>query len=79
MAYRAENIRFNENKSTYSFFRAEEYQGEIHLNIPGEHNVMNSLGVAVFSFELGLSFDDIKKGLQNYKGVRRRFDIKGLY
>lgn len=78
-AYRAENIRFNENKSTYTLFCAEENLGEIHLNVPGEHNIMNSLGAVTLGFELGLSFNSIKKGLTNYNGVRRRFDIKGVY
>ena len=78
-AYRAENIRFNENKSTYSLFCAEENLGEIHLNVPGEHNIMNSLGAVALGFELGLSFKCIKDGLKNYNGVRRRFDIKGTY
>ena len=69
-AYRAENIRFNENKSTYTLFCAEENLGEIHLNVPGEHNIMNSLGAVTLGFELGLSFNSIKNGLKNYSGVR---------
>ena len=46
-AYRAENLRFDENSSTYSVFRAEENLGEIQLNVPGEHNVLNSLAAVV--------------------------------
>ena len=78
-AYRAKNIRFQENKSTYSIFRAEECLGEIKLNVPGEHNVLNSLAAVVLGIEMGLSFNDIQKGIYNYKGVRRRFDIKGTF
>ena len=78
-AYRAKNIRFKENKSTYSIFRAEECLGEIKLNVPGEHNVLNSLAAVVLGIEMGLSFHDIQKGIYNYKGVRRRFDIKGTF
>ena len=78
-AYRAKNIRFHENKSTYSIFRAEECLGEIKLNVPGEHNVLNSLAAVVLGIEMGLSFHDIQKGIYNYKGVRRRFDIKGTF
>ena len=78
-AFRAKELEFKENKSTYSLFRAEENLGKIHLNVPGEHNVMNSLGAVALGFELGLSFNSIKNGLLNYKGVRRRFDIKGTH
>ena len=78
-AYRAKNIRFKENKSTYSIFRAEECLGEIKLNVPGEHNVLNSLAAVVLGLEMGLSFNDIQKGIYTYKGVRRRFDIKSTF
>ena len=77
-AYRAKNLRFKENKSTYSVFRAEENLGEIQLNVPGEHNVLNSLAAVVLGLEMGLSFNVISTGISKYKGVRRRFDIKGI-
>jgi len=76
-AYRAENLRFNENKSTYEVFRAEECLGEIQLHVPGEHNVLNSLAAVVLGLELGLPFEIIQQGIASYEGVRRRFDIKG--
>ena len=78
-AYRAKNLRFHENKSTYTVFRAEECLGDIELNVPGEHNVLNSLAAVTLGIEMGLSFENIAKGIQSYKGVRRRFDIKGIY
>ena len=78
-AYRAKNLRFHENKSTYTVFRAEECLGEIELNVPGEHNILNSLAAVTLGLEMGLSFSDISKGMQAYSGVRRRFDIKGVH
>ncbi len=77
-AYRAKNLRFNETKTTYSVFCAEECLGEIELNVPGEHNVLNSLAAVTLGLEMGLSFNIIKKGIMNFSGVRRRFDIKGI-
>ena len=78
-AYQARKIRFNENKSTYTVFCGKECLGEINLNVPGEHNVLNSLAAVTLGLEMGLSFNEIKKGIQNYSGVRRRFDIKGVH
>ena len=78
-AYRAKNLRFHENKSTYTVFRAEECLGEIELNVPGEHNILNSLAAVTLGLEMGLSFSDISKGMQAFLGVRRRFDIKGVH
>ncbi len=78
-AYRAENLRFHENSSTYTVFRAEENMGDIQLNVPGEHNVLNSLATVVLGLEMGLSFNTIQGGIASYQGVRRRFDIKGVH
>lgn len=78
-AYRAENLRFHENSSTYTVFRAEENMGDIQLNVPGEHNVLNSLSAVVLGLEMGLSFNTIQGGIASYQGVRRRFDIKGVH
>ncbi len=78
-AYRAENLRFHENSSTYTVFRAEENMGDIQLNVPGEHNVLNSLAAVVLGLEMGLSFNTIQGGIASYQGVRRRFDIKGVH
>ena len=78
-AYRAENLRFDENSSTYSVFRTEENLGDIQLNVPGEHNVLNSLAAVVLGLEMGLSFQMIQKGISTYQGVRRRFEIKGIH
>ena len=78
-AYRARKIRFNENKSTYIVSYREECLGEINLNVPGEHNVMNSLAAVTLGLEMGLSFTEIQRGIRSYSGVRRRFDIKGIH
>ena len=78
-AYRAKNLQFKAEKSTYSVFRSKECLGDIELNVPGEHNVLNSLAAVVLGLEMGLSFQNIKNGIKRYKGVRRRFDIKGLF
>ena len=78
-AYRAKNLRFHNNKSTYNVFRLEECLGEIELNVPGEHNIMNSLATVALGIEMGLSFNEIKMGISKYNGVRRRFEIKGVY
>ncbi len=78
-AYRARKIRFNENKSTYIVSYRKECLGEINLNVPGEHNVMNSLAAVTLGLEMGLSFTEIQRGIRSYSGVRRRFDIKGIH
>ncbi len=54
----------------------EEYKGRINLNLPGEHNVLNSLAAIGVSHEFQIDFKEIKDALENYKGVQRRLTIK---
>lgn len=51
--------------------------GEFTVNVPGEHNALNSTAALVVSSEVGISLDGIKKGLAKYKGSKRRFEYVG--
>ena len=77
--YQAKNLNFKENKSKFSIFFKEKKLGELELNVPGEHNILNSLAAFALCHEMDIPFDTIKNGLLKYQGVRRRFDIKGIY
>jgi len=52
--------------------------GEVTLNLPGRHNVLNALAAIGVGLELGVSFKDISSGLASAKGVDRRFCISHL-
>lgn len=58
-----------------------QYQGKrlgrIHLQVPGIHNINNALAVLGVGLSLGLSFKELKEGLELYVGVQRRFERKG--
>jgi len=49
--------------------------GEFKINIYGVHNVKNALAVVALSFELGLSIENIQKGLSAFLGAKRRFEV----
>ncbi len=40
----------------------------------GTHNIKNSVAAAALALTVGLSINNIKKGLKNFKGVQRRFN-----
>jgi UDP-N-acetylmuramate--alanine ligase len=50
--------------------------GEIRLNVPGKHNVLNALACVLVALRLNISFQMISKGLYEFKGVKRRFEIR---
>lgn len=53
-----------------------ETWNEVVLGLPGIHNAENALAVAIMCKELGLSESEIRSGLQNFRGVKRRFEYQ---
>ena len=73
----ASDIAHNKSETTFAVFYKQKRLGVIHLQVPGEHNVLNALASVALGVEMNIPFHDIAAGLESYKGVRRRFDIKG--
>ncbi len=73
---RAYDISFNEFSSSFNVKYKEQELGRIKLKIPGIHNVKNSLVAVCIAKELGIKFETIKKALESFSGVYRRFETK---
>lgn len=73
---RAVNISHHALNSKFTVIASGKELGEIHLNAPGDHNVKNALASVAVGLELGISFEDIKSGLERFHGVFRRFQVK---
>jgi UDP-N-acetylmuramate--alanine ligase len=54
-----------------------ETLGELHLHVPGRHNLLNALAAVAVGLELGLGFERVATALAEFKGAERRFDILG--
>jgi UDP-N-acetylmuramate--alanine ligase len=52
--------------------------GEVSLNIPGRHNVLNATAALAAGLALGLNPNQLILGLSKFQGVRRRFELKGI-
>ena len=46
----------------------------IKLGVPGFHNVENATVAIAIALELGLHPEDVKNGIETYRGVKRRFE-----
>jgi UDP-N-acetylmuramate--alanine ligase len=46
----------------------------ICLSTPGHHNVENAVAAIAVSLQLGLSPEEIKRGLEAFNGIKRRFE-----
>ncbi len=51
---------------------------EISLNVPGVHNVNNSLAAIAASHTLGCGMESIKNALGKFGGAHKRFELKGI-
>lgn len=62
-------------------FKVSERSGDldlsITLNLPGLHNVLNSLAAITVAHELGVSGEAICRGLERFEGIGRRFQVCG--
>ena len=50
---------------------------EVHLRIPGDHNISNALAAAAACHAAGIGIGAIAAGLASFGGVERRFQLRG--
>lgn len=80
---RAEDIRLEETRSRYRLIADIKtmdsshikVETEISLNIPGTGNIYNSLGAGAVALYLGVPVDIVKKGLEEFRGIKLRLEI----
>lgn len=60
-----------------ALFRGESW-GLMRLRVPGDHNVLNSLAVLAAATHLQVPFATIARALREFRGIKRRFEIKGV-
>ncbi len=78
--YSCSNISYNDTGlCTYTLLEYGKPQCRIQLNVPGVHNVYNSLAAAAAARELDISYELIQKGLSGFSGTDRRFEKKGSF
>src|SRR5262249_30090259 len=51
--------------------------GAIELHVPGRHNALNALAAVAVGLELEIAFAHIAEALAGFRGVGRRFELRG--
>jgi UDP-N-acetylmuramate--alanine ligase len=80
---RAENLRSSKAGTHYDVIVADRQRGaeriitDVHLTMPGRHNVQNSLAAFAVARELGIDGGVVREALADFAGVRRRFTRTG--
>ena len=52
--------------------------GSVQLPLRGEHNVLNATAALTMAMELGVEFEVASQALNSFRGVARRFDMRGI-
>ena len=74
--YRGADIELKNFASTFCVYYRGKQLGEAVLNVPGQHNVHNAIGVIAVATELGIPFEKVAASLRKFEHARRRFEIK---
>ncbi len=74
----ARSPRFAGFESWAKLFYLGQPLGELHLNIPGWHNILNALAAVAVGLDLDIPLQAILKALENYSGTGRRFELKAM-
>ncbi|MGE0201054.1 MAG: UDP-N-acetylmuramate--L-alanine ligase [Candidatus Melainabacteria bacterium] len=61
-------------------YKNRQLLGEIHLNVPGQFNLVNALGALALGDLLhAADFEEMAEGLRDFRGMGRRFERVGEY
>ena len=52
--------------------------GRFRTTLSGSHNVLNALADAVIARLRGVSTEDIQKGFETFRGIKRRMEVRGV-
>jgi UDP-N-acetylmuramate--alanine ligase len=74
---RAEGVQLVGSSSRFTVVDRGRRLGEVRLQIPGHHYVLDALAALACGLRLGFGFVELADGLGAYSGTRRRMELKG--
>ncbi|MEM9723278.1 MAG: UDP-N-acetylmuramate--L-alanine ligase [Bacteroidota bacterium] len=74
--YQAQNIRHDALAAYFDFVGEGIHLSDIHLPMPGAHNVSNLTGALTLCHLLGLDPAGLKDAAKSFSGIYRRFDVQ---
>ena len=68
------NIRVEQRSFVFDYVDEVLEIKDLHLMLPGKHNVENAVAAIGVALKLGIQPDQVKAAIANFKGVKRRFE-----
>jgi UDP-N-acetylmuramate--alanine ligase len=75
--YVATQIEYEGPLTRFRVLTRGEDRGSFVLNMPGIHNVQNALASIAIADEYNIPTDAIRRALEEFEGVQRRFTVRG--
>jgi len=75
--WQAAELRSRRGRYRFRLLRRGEPIAQVALRVPGRHNVLNALAAAALSFAAGADGRAIERGLNRFRGLRRRLEVVG--
>ena len=76
--YYYKNISYDKDYyQSFDVYKGKEFVGRMRQKLIGRHNALNFLAAYAVLENQGISFDVVRKSLENFKGARRRLEVKG--
>lgn len=72
----ASNIHVSKGKFVIDIETTMGKIENVEIQVPGIHNIENTLAAVAIAMETGLSLNEIQKGIITFKGVERRMDFR---
>lgn len=75
----ATDLRPSGEGTRFRIFHRGVFFTEVCLRVPGRHNVLNAIAAAAICNNVGASALAVREGLQDFRGIRRRFEVLGSW
>lgn len=76
--YYAANIVYNAGYPSFDIMKSGKKLCSVSLNVPGNHNILNTLATIAVCELLGVDAQTAADGVETFKGTHRRFEKKGF-
>jgi UDP-N-acetylmuramate--alanine ligase len=76
--YEVTRLDIGQHGSRFDLRHRNDDLGTFELHVPGEHNVLNATAAIATACELEIKHEVIREGLGQFRGVDRRFQVKGV-
>jgi UDP-N-acetylmuramate: L-alanyl-gamma-D-glutamyl-meso-diaminopimelate ligase len=76
--WRAADVEADAEATRFLVQHQDQRIGMMRWALVGRHNIQNALAVLAVARHLGVSFGDIRQGVESFAGVKRRQEVRGV-